>query len=51
MKQLFKTFAEKWNRNPSSINDFLEELPKLYENRVYFETVKDRKSFGNYLSA
>lgn len=41
----FNDFAVKWNRNPSSIAEFFEELPKLYENRVYFETVNDNKDY------
>lgn len=47
----FIDFADKWNKNPSSIADFLEELPVLYENRVYFETIHDVKPFTKYLSA
>ena len=47
----FKDFADKWNRNPSSIADFFEELPALYKNRVYFETINDNKPFNSKLSA
>jgi Fe-S-cluster containining protein len=37
----FKTFAERWNKNPSSISDFIEELDQIYDQRVYVETEAD----------
>ncbi|MEW5821847.1 MAG: YkgJ family cysteine cluster protein [Cyanobacteriota bacterium] len=43
--EFFKSFAEKWNQNPSSVNDFLLEITNLYKNRVYIETEKDNISF------
>lgn len=47
----FQNFAEKWNKNPSSIEEFLEDLPKVYEDRVFFETEKDKVPFTRDLTA
>jgi Fe-S-cluster containining protein len=38
----FKSIAERWNANPSSIEEFLHELESVYHNRVYFETASDK---------
>lgn len=36
--EYFQDIAEKWNKNPASINDFINELNDIYDKRVYIET-------------